>query len=481
MALSQFTVQPNLEKRIQELNLAHNCGVLMYSRDKFCINLAKKLRPEFSRFFLSSEVKDCIQLIERFNKNIDNIGIDLVVVDSDPIALKLIEYINNRAKSPEYAGYPIVGTVVIMVEGSSGDPADFLSLLSSAGGALRTVQAPCSSKVAMDTLLELNYNLKTVESVYRDIRLSLAVTQNANSTGYPYIPAFDGHPNAAAADSSAANGEDSDLSEDDGAYQDDQSLGSLAISELEEGTQCSSLLPSEIHRARQAVVSSAGRDNSNEEPLSPAGQRQSLDKSQRLAADKTLLKAVEANHNYKPKQTVAELGAAVLSGVGASPSSGNRPSLSQSRKVSAERMHATTASGMWQLQAAGGTPSAYTTASLLLSPEHRVRSSRHPYGSAQQDQHVTFTESLSPVAGSPDRNHSFSSPASKLGNTRGSMMQADNDIEPFIQKSPPNISVPVTVTGLEQKKVRKHWRVISLANKRNYSECSLGYFAYTIG
>ena len=73
-----FPAKPSLHKKIQELNLAHNCGVLMYSRDKVCINLAKKIRPEFSKFYLSSEVKDCIRMIEKFNKSVDNIGIDIV-------------------------------------------------------------------------------------------------------------------------------------------------------------------------------------------------------------------------------------------------------------------------------------------------------------------------------------------------------------------------------------------------------------------
>lgn len=80
--LTSLAGKPIWNKKIQELNLAHSCGVLMYSRDKICINIAKKLKPEFGKFYLSSEVKDCIKLIEKFNKNVDNIGIDIVRFNS---------------------------------------------------------------------------------------------------------------------------------------------------------------------------------------------------------------------------------------------------------------------------------------------------------------------------------------------------------------------------------------------------------------
>ena len=78
MALASGTEKSHLAQKFQELNMAHSCGVLIYTRDKFCLGLAKKLRPEFSKFFVSSEVKDCMKLIERFNKNSENIGIHLV-------------------------------------------------------------------------------------------------------------------------------------------------------------------------------------------------------------------------------------------------------------------------------------------------------------------------------------------------------------------------------------------------------------------
>ena len=75
---SEFYDRPALHKKIQELNIAHSCGVLMYSRDKMCVALAKKLRPEFSKFYLSSEVKDCIRMVDKFNADAENTRIDVV-------------------------------------------------------------------------------------------------------------------------------------------------------------------------------------------------------------------------------------------------------------------------------------------------------------------------------------------------------------------------------------------------------------------
>lgn len=48
--------------KFAQLAVAHKCSVLYFTKDKFS-TLGKKLRPEFERLYLSSEMKDCTKLL----------------------------------------------------------------------------------------------------------------------------------------------------------------------------------------------------------------------------------------------------------------------------------------------------------------------------------------------------------------------------------------------------------------------------------
>ena len=48
--------------KFSQLEVAHKCSILFFTKDKFS-TLGKKLRPEFDKFYLSSELKDCIKLL----------------------------------------------------------------------------------------------------------------------------------------------------------------------------------------------------------------------------------------------------------------------------------------------------------------------------------------------------------------------------------------------------------------------------------
>jgi hypothetical protein len=50
------------QAKFTQLALANKCNVLLFTKDKFS-NLGKKLRPEFDKLFLSSELKDCLKLL----------------------------------------------------------------------------------------------------------------------------------------------------------------------------------------------------------------------------------------------------------------------------------------------------------------------------------------------------------------------------------------------------------------------------------
>ena len=81
-----------------------------------------------------------------------------MIVDSDPIGLKLIEHINSRARSAEFASFPIIGTLAIIADNLAVDVTDFVSLLDEAGGVQMVIRAPFETKFAMKTLMEMVFH-----------------------------------------------------------------------------------------------------------------------------------------------------------------------------------------------------------------------------------------------------------------------------------------------------------------------------------
>lgn len=79
-----LSLQPSLSKNIEELSVLHLCTVLVYSRQKFSIRLAKSIRPEVAKLLITSEAKDCIDTIRKQNKHADVHGIDMVRIRQVP-------------------------------------------------------------------------------------------------------------------------------------------------------------------------------------------------------------------------------------------------------------------------------------------------------------------------------------------------------------------------------------------------------------
>jgi hypothetical protein len=49
-------------RRFNELAVAHKSSVLYFTKDKLG-TIGKKLRPEFEKLYISSELKDCLKLL----------------------------------------------------------------------------------------------------------------------------------------------------------------------------------------------------------------------------------------------------------------------------------------------------------------------------------------------------------------------------------------------------------------------------------
>jgi hypothetical protein len=65
--------------KFRQLDIAQSSTLLIYTRDRSDHGLAKKLRPEFQKLSITSEVRDCQKLFKRItNDTKDEFPIDVV-------------------------------------------------------------------------------------------------------------------------------------------------------------------------------------------------------------------------------------------------------------------------------------------------------------------------------------------------------------------------------------------------------------------
>lgn len=63
--------------RASQLKNVNERNALLFSRDKNSVSLARKLRPEFNKLWISSEFKDCQKLVNK----VDNLHMEISGVD----------------------------------------------------------------------------------------------------------------------------------------------------------------------------------------------------------------------------------------------------------------------------------------------------------------------------------------------------------------------------------------------------------------
>lgn len=65
--------------KFKQLEIANNSVLLIYTRDRTDHALAKKLRPEFKKVLISTELKDCQKIISKItNETKDEAPVDVV-------------------------------------------------------------------------------------------------------------------------------------------------------------------------------------------------------------------------------------------------------------------------------------------------------------------------------------------------------------------------------------------------------------------
>jgi len=114
------------EVKFQQLLTAHASSILLYSRqdsrdkESRSKELARKLRPEFGKVFLANEVKECFKLLNKHDVDDTLPAIELIIADLDIQSLKLLDYVNNRAKNKDTAQFPIISTIMLLPEDFEG-------------------------------------------------------------------------------------------------------------------------------------------------------------------------------------------------------------------------------------------------------------------------------------------------------------------------------------------------------------------------
>ena len=223
------------------LNSAHQSSLLVYSKKKGSKLLARKLRPEVAKLYIANTHSDALWLIERYNSNPDIPGIDAVIADADLNALKLIEAINKRANTVGKSQFPIIATLLLLPPNID---ADYLHMLSAVGGANALLSFPGLSYSIFNRVLELMYQMKSIESAYTDL------SKTTQMASHKFIPLFqsdldldgDGRPDA--------EQDDDHLEEDDVDSQMDNE-GNQSVSSW---TYASSILPDFVKDRRTEIA-----------------------------------------------------------------------------------------------------------------------------------------------------------------------------------------------------------------------------------
>ena len=107
MLKEKVDVTNHKKMRFQQLSVAHQSTVCVYAKHDVhkeregahghLKTVARKIRPEFGRFFLTSDVKQVFSLLDKHNSDESIPGIDVVIMDVDHGSIKLLEVINKRA------------------------------------------------------------------------------------------------------------------------------------------------------------------------------------------------------------------------------------------------------------------------------------------------------------------------------------------------------------------------------------------------
>ena len=277
------------ETRFAQLSVAHQSTLLVYTRGSNESNtreLARKLKPEFSKVFVATQLRECNKLIRKHDSDESLAPIDVIVSDFDSHSVKLLEFINKRPQNKDTLQFPLISTIMILPDeedtsnrqgqaakaaGAGGGQAGSYQAqitIDEVGGASHVYPHQVSSKDLLNKILDILARRKQVESAYKDLK------GNKMKAGkYPFMPLFSSK--RAGGDDNDGDHEDRDDDDDADAFATSsassastkkgpigggRSVGSsVSLVEMDDWTDTSSMLPDFVGavRTRMGVKMSA--------------------------------------------------------------------------------------------------------------------------------------------------------------------------------------------------------------------------------
>ena len=307
--------------RFHQLQIAHNSTIMVYAKvdiqgHGLVKEMARKLRPEFGRFFLATEVRECIKLIEKHNCDESIPGIDLLIMDADHNSIKFLDMINKRPQTKATASLPLISTVMVLPEAATGGnlqtgltPKDAQSQILEVGGASHICDHKTTIQEVFYRTLESLSHRKTVESAFRDLKAA-----KIKAAKYPFLPIF-------GKKISVGEEEDSDTDDDFAGFEDEseEGIGNFArssnsmdgsgtsLKELDDWTDSSSMLPEFVRSSRNKVIQGIKSRHSSSHLQLPSkvesrdgkGGKESMSIQDRQAADKNIVKFLNTGELYQ--------------------------------------------------------------------------------------------------------------------------------------------------------------------------------------
>lgn len=278
-------------EKLKQLDVVNHSSVLFFSKDK-ANTVGKKLRPELGTLYLSSEVKDCIRFLEKIDPDSSSdYHVDLVIVEYDSTAVRLIDHINKSvtrsitsilANEPNPLKYSIIPTIALMnAEVNEHEATEHLKAV---GGVTKVLKSPYSTSDLMNIIMEILSIRKKVDDAFRNASKNKVI-----SSKYPHLPIFD-NPQDFVNTTTVKKKTQQIISRDETGNNGMSTAGGVSrtsnqymkryeqdVKEFDEGTHCSSVLPQFIKDIRKENPDLLSPFLKNEQQMERQQQQQSRD------------------------------------------------------------------------------------------------------------------------------------------------------------------------------------------------------------
>lgn len=170
----------------RNLTIAHKSSLLVYSKDSDSTKLAKKLRPEFEKIYVTGDFTEALNMISGARVRNSNL-VDLIIADGDLASVKLVEAANARPLALATSKLPVISTIILL---DKHNEVEIREELRKTGGCNYILEkkhggvAPYSTFAVMNAILDTLRRRRLVEYSYRDLR------ENVHKE-YPHLAVFE--------------------------------------------------------------------------------------------------------------------------------------------------------------------------------------------------------------------------------------------------------------------------------------------------